>query len=474
MAEIAELRSVTNDLTVEAMKAFAGDISTMFDTEVESQQSDIETGTVANLKNRYKKLCAVVMVRSEGTMDGEYQVIFDKEGLFTLAGTFVMQPDQIINVNRKNGGEKEASDIGDALKEVGNLLVGAFDRVFRENYPGHGHHLQNGTFVGNPWSSPESKIRMAPDAELDINSFEMRVGSYGPFYAAVIYPTSLYEKQAALAAAAAPESSATNAAATPAAQPNSATAVPASPAQTAPASSSPQPAAPASTATPEVPLNPTASAEVNPPAVPTQPEGTPAPAPIPASASPSPSGPVSHAIQKMATAMALDSRVGGIEAGLASCSLSARQVMRTQVVWATDEETVEDLINKMQRQDSGYILIGKNGKLEGIISRSDVRGALSPYLQTMFAKWRTPMDIATLQIKARWVMNRPVRTIRPDASVGAAMHTMMEHGGRCLPVVDENGQVHGVITVFDIFHALLNLGGQATSAGRTAESAPIV
>ena len=469
MAEIAELRSVTNDLTVEAMKAFAGDISTMFDTEVESQQSDIEVGTVANLKNRFKKLCAVVMTRSEGTMDGEYQVVFDKEGLFTLAGTFVMQPEQIINVNRKSGGEKEATDIGDAVKEVGNLLVGAFDRVFRDSYPGHGHHVQSGTFVGNPWSSPESKIRVAPDAELDINSFEMRVGSYGPFYAAVIYPTSLYEKQAALAAATPPEAPA----ATAAAQPDVAASVPAAPAQTAPGSPLPQPAAPVSAGTPAAPSTPAASAEVNPPPR-IQPKGTPAAAPIPASASQSPSGPVSHAIQKMATAMALDSRVGGIEAGLASCSLSTRQVMRTEVVWATDEETVEDLINKMQRQDSGYILIGKNGKLEGIISRSDVRGALSPYLQTMFAKWRTPMDIATLQIKARWVMNRPVRTIRPDASVGAAMHTMMEHGGRCLPVVDENGQVHGVVTVFDIFHALLNLGGQATSAGRTAEPAPIV
>jgi CBS domain-containing protein len=462
MAEIAELRSVTNDLTVEAMKAFAADISTMFDTEVESQQSDMEVGTVANLKNRFKKLSAVVMVRSEGAMDGEYQVIFDKEGLFTLAGTFVMQPEQIINVNRKSGGEKEAADIGDALGEVGNLLVGAFDRVFRESYPGHGHHVQSGTFVGNPWAGPESKIRVGTNAELDINSYEMRVGSYGPFYVAVTYPVSLYEKQAQ--AAPAPEAPAVSVAAPPAAQPNAAASKP------APAF---QPATPVSAGTPAAPSNPAASSDINLPTVPTQPEGTPAPAAMPASASPPPSGPVSHAIQKMATAMALDSRAGAIEAGLASCSLSAREVMRTEVLWATDEETVEDLINKMQRHDRGYILIGKNGKLDGIISRSDVRGALSPYLQTMFAKWRTPMDIATLQIKARWVMNRPVRTIRPDASVGAVMHAMMEHGGRCMPVVDEKGQVHGVVTVFDIFHALLTLGGQTTSAGRVAESVPL-
>ena len=455
MAEIAELRSVTNDLTVEAMKAFAEDISTMFDTPVESLQSDIETGTVDNLKNsHYKKLCAVVMVRSEGTMNGEFQVVFDKEGLFTLAGTFVMQPEQIINVNRKTGGEKEAGDIGDALGEVGNLMVGAFDRVFRESYPGHGHHVQCGTFVGNPWSNPESKIHIAPKAELDINSFEMRVGAYGPFYAAVVYPTSDLRKTGPTAcrpgnaggSRGCPTGRSTN------------------------RRPAPQPAAAVSTGIPAEPSNPAALAEGLSPAASGQPEAAPPEPPIPASASPSPTGPVSHAIRKMATAMALDSQVGAIEAGLACCSLSAREVMRTEVVWATDEETVEDLVNKMQRHDSGYILIGKNGKLEGIISRSDIRGALSPYLQTMFAKWRTPMDIATLQIKARWVMNRPVRTIRPDASIGAVMHTMMEHGGRCMPVVDENGQVHGVVTVFDLFGALLNLGGQATSAGRTAES----
>jgi CBS domain-containing protein len=214
----------------------------------------------------------------------------------------------------------------------------------------------------------------------------------------------------------------------------------------------------------------------NAPTAPVASTSAPAPAastPLPAAV---PTGPVSDAIQKMAAAMALNARVtaGGIAPGLAGCTLSVREVMRKEIAWATNEETVEDLINKMQRNDSSYILIGSNGKLEGIVSKSDVRGALSPYLQSLFAKWRTPMDIATLQIKARWVMNRPVRTIRPDASIGAAMHAMMEHGGRCLPVVDEKGQVLGLVTVFDIFHALLSFGNPSLSVGHPAELATMV
>ena len=42
----AELESVTTDLTVEACKAFAEDISTMFDTPVSAGQIEVTTGTV--------------------------------------------------------------------------------------------------------------------------------------------------------------------------------------------------------------------------------------------------------------------------------------------------------------------------------------------------------------------------------------------------------------------------------------------
>jgi CBS domain-containing protein len=465
MAEIAELQATANNLTVGAFAAFAEDISTMFDTPVVTQQSDIDAGTLPKIKDKYKKLCAVCIVRSEGVMNGEYHVVFDKEGLFTLAGTFVMQPESIIANNRKMGTEKEATEIGDALGEVGNLLVGAFDRVFREEYPGHGHFVQSGTFVGNPWANSESKIRLGADAELDIITFEMTVGSFPGFKASVVYPKSIYEKAATSETPAVPET---------AAEP---TDVAQEPQQASPQTVRDSSSVPPSATTPAVPE----PAVISPPAATGEPQ-TPSPqVAAPRAAAPSgpipaaPTGPVSDAIEKMALAMAMNSSVPGASpAGLPMCRIAAKEVMRTEVLWGTDEETVEELINKMQRHDCGYVLIGQKGKLEGIISKSDVRGALSPYLQTIFAKWRTPMDIATLQIKARWVMNRPVRTVRPDASIGAVMHTMIEHGGRCMPVVDEKGQVMGIVTVFDIFHALLSLGGNVTTAGRVVEPTPMV
>ena len=71
-------------------------------------------------------------------------------------------------------------------------------------------------------------------------------------------------------------------------------------------------------------------------------------------------------------------------------------------------------------------------------------------------------------------MNRPVRTVRPDTTLASIMHAMIEHGGRCMPVVDEQGKVQGIVTVFDVFQTLLSGAAGVASAGRIGSSAPIV
>ena len=148
--------------------------------------------------------------------------------------------------------------------------------------------------------------------------------------------------------------------------------------------------------------------------------------------------------------------------------------MRAEVAWAGPEDSIEHLTAVMQQNDTAYVMIGENQTLQGIISKSDVRGALSPYLQSMFAKWRNPMDIATLQIKAKWAMSQPVRTVRPDATLAAIMSAMTEHGGRCMPVVDQQGKVCGLVTAFDVFHAMLSCRPDISTQGQTPQTPPLV
>jgi CBS-domain-containing membrane protein len=124
----------------------------------------------------------------------------------------------------------------------------------------------------------------------------------------------------------------------------------------------------------------------------------------------------------------------------------------------------------MQQHNSGYIMVGENETLEGIVSRSDITGATSIYLKPIFAKWHRPLDDATLRIRIKWIMSRPVRTIKPSTPLEKIMENMCRFGGRCLPVVNEQGKAVGLLTALDIFQTLLNTSEDVSTVGKTAET----
>ncbi len=131
--------------------------------------------------------------------------------------------------------------------------------------------------------------------------------------------------------------------------------------------------------------------------------------------------------------------------------------MQRELVWGSPEDSVQQTLTKTQQHNTGYILIGQNGVLEGLVSKSDLAGAISPYLRPVFAKWRRPLDDATLQIRVKWIMSRIVHTISPQTPLAAIMSSMCRFRMLCLPVVDQQGKVQGLVTEADIFNVLLNL-----------------
>ena len=144
---IAELETSTIEHASGAFDSFCEDMAGMFGIGVEGTASDQQIVTMKELKSDFKKITAVFIVESKGVVNGDFYVLLDQAALFTLAGTCVMLPEKIIVQNRRTGREKEANEIADAVGEVGNLLVGAWDKYFREEMEGHVHLLQTGTFI---------------------------------------------------------------------------------------------------------------------------------------------------------------------------------------------------------------------------------------------------------------------------------------------------------------------------------------
>jgi len=91
-------------------------------------------------------------------------------------------------------------------------------------------------------------------------------------------------------------------------------------------------------------------------------------------------------------------------------------------------------------------------KLVGIITIGDVREA-SPSDATTLSIWE--LNYLWSQLTVEKVMTRKPMTVNPDTPILDAAELMLEHKIGGLPVVNENGELAGVITESDIFRMLV-------------------
>jgi len=483
----ADIESQTAELSDGSFEAFCDDLGAMFDADLTCTRQNVGTGTVKDVQKHFKKLAAVHHVEATGALTGTFHLFFDQGGLFTLSGVIVMLPERRIREEIKRGSIDDAENLTDAAREVGNLLIGSWDRVFREECAGHDHFLKTGTFIGKPWDHLD-EVGLAADEELVFVLYEMAVEPYPGFKCAAVFPKGVLETSTSEPAEnpagepeePAPKSPAAEAAeAEPAVQPE------------------PQPEPKAATK----PAPPKASgvvaeerpAPINEPTLPepvNEVETLPIPADIrstveavvgkvpeavpetPLSRGAAPSGPSEAApIDRMFNDIVEYSRDTGLSELL---KVPAKDIMVTEVAWSDPEDTVQDVVAKMQQHNTGYVLVGQDGALEGLVSSSNILGAVSPYLRPMFLKWRRPEDDATLGIKIKWVMSRPVRTVTPDATLAGMIESMRRYGGRCLPVVDSQGHVQGIITVFDIMLRVLAADKSFSWEGKPPQAPPLL
>jgi len=509
---------VIGGLSAEAFEAFCEDISGMFGVDMECSQQEFRVETVKELKKQFKKQVAVNSVKAEGALDGTFQLVFDQGGLFTLSGVIVMMPENRILEEIKRGTIKDVESMNDAVREAGNMLVGAWDRVFREGLEGHGHFVQTNTFIGEPWDDPEEKIGLAGDEEFVFVPYEMTIGSYPAFNCGVIFPKTIFgqtseagpqtadnaeekpqEEHQEKAETEAEQKAQDQQAVTEQAEPEE----PEIPAQKAGEESEPaESVAEETVETTEQKKQPTAeekpeveqtTSEKDENTVEQQSETVaqteqgrqsdtepdseaiaeenPTTADTPVDARDVfVTGGVFETIQRMTESPA------GLPGDISAISLaiSAKDIMQKEVVWGSSDDSVQQALTKMQQANVGYMLVGMDGQLEGIVSKSDITGAVSIYLRPIFAKWRRKLDDATLKIRVKWVMTRPVHTIKPDTSLAAIMENMFRFGGKCLPVIDQQGKVQGLVTVFDIFRALLNSDPDVSLAGKPLQIPSLV
>src|SRR5512147_3247830 len=109
-------------------------------------------------------------------------------------------------------------------------------------------------------------------------------------------------------------------------------------------------------------------------------------------------------------------------------------VMRSEPIEVAPEDTLGEVAERMSAANVGAVIVKDYGRLIGILTERDMLKAMAARVHTSEARVR------------QWMTEAPI-TASADTDVEDAARTMLEHGFRHLPVLDESGQVTGIASL---------------------------
>lgn len=136
-----------------------------------------------------------------------------------------------------------------------------------------------------------------------------------------------------------------------------------------------------------------------------------------------------------------------------------KEWMSCDVVTAVPNTTLPDAHRLMTENQIRRLPVMDNGRLVGIVTRGDVRGAEASDA-TSLSIWELQYLIAKIKVKD--IMTHDPITISQDATIGEAAQVMLDNKVSGLPVVNGEGVLVGIITESDIFRIVVHEWSEPT------------
>ena len=129
-----------------------------------------------------------------------------------------------------------------------------------------------------------------------------------------------------------------------------------------------------------------------------------------------------------------------------------RDWMTRDVIYISPDTTVLEAGQLMIDRTIRRLPVVEDGKLVGIVTYGDVRGARAASTSGLDI-WELSYILSRLTVREIMTPN-PVTT-SPDDTIGAAAQLLLKHMIGGLPVLDHDGQLVGIITESDIFRLVV-------------------
>jgi acetoin utilization protein AcuB len=130
--------------------------------------------------------------------------------------------------------------------------------------------------------------------------------------------------------------------------------------------------------------------------------------------------------------------------------------MSTNVITLNVNDTMQDAINVSMEHHISLMPVMEEGKLVGIVTDRDLKRA-SPSDATLLDIQQIMYHLSRLEVGA--IMSRYPITVPLDYTVEETAEVLLTNGISGAPVVDQKGEIRGVITKNDLFKAMIALSG---------------
>lgn len=130
-----------------------------------------------------------------------------------------------------------------------------------------------------------------------------------------------------------------------------------------------------------------------------------------------------------------------------------RDWMTREVVSISPEALLPDAYDLMAQYKIRRLPVLENGRLVGIITFGDIRSA-RPSVANALSIWELNFALARLSVNE--VMSKEPIAISENATIGEAAQQLLTHTIGSLPVLNNQGDLVGIITESDIFRMIVH------------------
>lgn len=131
--------------------------------------------------------------------------------------------------------------------------------------------------------------------------------------------------------------------------------------------------------------------------------------------------------------------------------MSVEQIMNKTIVSVGMDDSLLSAKALFDEHRFHHLLVIENGKLLGVVSDRDLFKAVSPNVGTVV---ETIKDRATLNRRVHQIMTRKPITLMKSEPIREAIHVFNTHKISCVPIVDNEQKVVGIVSWRDILRVI--------------------